>query len=1075
MAVLFADVVGSTALSEGMDPEDTRVLMRRYFDHATAVVETSAGRLEKFIGDAVVAVFGLPRARGDEAERALKASLELNRAVRADPVLAPLLKLRIGVNLGEVMASVESEADNQFLASGSVMNAAARLQQAAEPEEILVGDRVFSATEDAFEFGPARTIRMKGMPGTFRVYPVRAPRSRRRSERPPMVGRRQDLLQLRLTAERVAEEERARLVTVLGVGGIGKTRLVEEFAAELPPELEFTIVTVDASRYNETGSDQLRALLEGLAGVRITSAYVEQLLRGWELSAEQATAQARGVMAALGDGGQIGEDSAAMLGALRLFADIILQSRPVVVVLEEAHRTSDLMLSLIEQIATTRGASRVLVIAVARPELLSRWPNWGGGHENHISLTLQPLTQAQTKALVAHYLPQSADIADAISRRADGNPLFALEFVRSITQRESNADGQVEAFRLPDNVHAAVLARLDTLSDEARDVLRIIAGGGTPLPRHTYVQLLRHWGDSEIDRGIEELLTQNIARIEGAGRLTIRQSFVREVAYGTMSRAAAIALHCSIADVLSRLTSVDGNDSLASVVGSHLLTALDLNQRAAIPVPLPIETGLIVQLLVDAGTASSRAGLTLEAQKFVEGALSLAAAERRVELLELLGTVAGVSATSVGALESALRELDASDVVTAGMSDIDHAETAVRLHRKLLILWLRCGLMARLRVSRDTILVHYLAAHRKAGLGISGEEHMRLKLVDLFLVFDRQPVEVVDGAFRPRADPTALVEAGRAVAEHFVAASNTAAASEALDGCQFIAFTAEMADLALDICLQRAMLDELPPSERADAIAMLARAHMALGDPVAGIEAIEQEIVARRYGGQVGHLALALAYGLSIAYTSGEWDTAEKLGVQLVRAAQELAASPQDKVFCVDGFLSLVRIALAREDRGAANRFSQLLLDCLHDAPALLPIGKAMLVLELRDAPGNQEIDVNVFGAQSFGVVAFNNERGVVSPPELLAAAATNGSGLGSGVLEVARALHEGDNAALAGCVGELDRNLHRVTAARLRIVLAERTGDLSYLTEAQPVLVALHDRRFLRRLEKIRGGIENA
>lgn len=1105
VAVLFADVVGSTALSEGMDPEDVRILMRRYFDHAVAVVEATGGRLEKFIGDAVVAVFGLPRAHGDEAERALRASLELRRAVREDPVLAALLRLRIGVDLGEVVANVADETDNQFLASGSVMNAAARLEQGAEPDEVLVGDRVFSATEDAFEFGPARTVRMKGRPGTYRVHPVRAPRGRRRSERPPLVGRRQDLLQLRLTAERVAEEERARLVTVLGVGGIGKTRLVEEFAAGLPPELEFAAVTIDASRHTETGSDQLRSLLDGLAGTAVTLAHVREVLGGWELSGEQADAHARGVLAALGDGGRIGADASAMLGALRLFADITVQARPVVIVLEEAHRASDLMLSLVEQLATPRGASRVLVVAVARPELLSRRPDWGGGHENHISLTLQPLTQGQTKSLVAHYLPRSEEVADAISRRAGGNPFYALEFVRSVasTSREGSPAPAVDGAgppgetRLPDNVHAAVLARLDLLSDAARDVLRVVSVGGATVPRRVYASLLPHLSGSEIESGIEELLTQNVAHIEGAGRLAIRQSFVREVAYGTLSRAAAVGLHCAIADALAGPANAgepaEGAERLPTVIGRHLLTALELNGRAAIPSPLPVPTDLVVERLVDAGTVASRAGLALEAQEFVQGALSSAGPARRVELLELLGTVAGVSETSVRALEAALHELEGVDRA-AGVDDIDEgagvddggpdpvrAETAVRLRRKLLILWLRCGLMGRLRVGRDTIIEHYIAANRAAeALDPAGEERMRLKTVDLFLVFDRSPMEVVAGVMRPRADPAALVEAGRAIAEHFAAAGETAAASEALDGCQHVAFTARMPRLALEICLRRAALDDLPPTERTDAVAMLARAHSALGDPTAAIAAIETEISSRRYGGQVGYLAQALAYGVSIAYSSGEWDTAEALGVHLVNAAQELVTSPQDKVFCVDGFLSLVRISLAREERAAANRFSQLLLDCLHETPTLLPVGKTMLALELRDAAagagagaGGQEIDVDMFGSQSLGVVAFNNERGVTSPPELIAAAGTNETALGNGVLRAGHALRDGDYAALADCIRELDDKRHRVAAARLRIVLAERTGDPAELPTAQRVLEELRDRRFLRRLETVLTEVE--
>src|SRR5450432_344588 len=232
VTILFADVQGSTALGESLDPEDLRALLRRYYAIASEVIGDYGGTVEKFIGDAVMAVFGLPVAHGDDAERALGAALELRDRVRADPRLGDRLPIRLGVASGEVVARRDASAGEDFLITGDAVNTAARLQQQAEPWAILVAERS-SLSAGGFRFGPSARIDAKGkaLPIPARVLVGRAAKARRQL---PMIGRDADLLQLELVARRVFTERRPFLVSIVAPAGTGKTRLVEALLDRLP-------------------------------------------------------------------------------------------------------------------------------------------------------------------------------------------------------------------------------------------------------------------------------------------------------------------------------------------------------------------------------------------------------------------------------------------------------------------------------------------------------------------------------------------------------------------------------------------------------------------------------------------------------------------------------------------------------------------------------------------------------------------------------------------------------------------------------------------------------------------------
>jgi len=311
VTILFADVTESTALGDTLDPEDVRALMGRYYAHARRIIQEHGGTLEKFIGDAVMAVFGLPHAYGNDAERALAGALALREAVATDTVLDRRLLLRIGINTGEIIATSDPQGGD-FLATGDAVNVAARLQQAASPGEIVVSERTADAAQAAFLFDNARLVEVKGKRQPLRVFPLQEARLVRRVTRPPFVGRRQDLLQLSVLQARVLEERRPQLVSILAPAGIGKTRLLEEFLARLDQADGFQVATARCLPYGQTLTYwPLRGLLTDLLGgeiakppsrrplpvgaipLRMQRVWPISSSRHWALSAKgQATARA---------------------------------------------------------------------------------------------------------------------------------------------------------------------------------------------------------------------------------------------------------------------------------------------------------------------------------------------------------------------------------------------------------------------------------------------------------------------------------------------------------------------------------------------------------------------------------------------------------------------------------------------------------------------------------------------------------------------------------------------------------------------------------------------------------------
>src|SRR5256714_1167700 len=551
VTVLFADVAGSAALGDALDPEDVRVLLRRYYDVAREIVSEHGGILEKFIGDAVVAVCGFPQPHDDDPQRALAAALALRDRVRSDPRLGDRLPIRLGINTGEVVAARES-ATGDFPLSGDAVNVAARLQQATEPWGILCGQRTVASVRAGFEFGSVIAVDARG-----KAQPIRALTLLGRAAplpvaaRSPLIGRAPDLQQLELVARRALHELRPFLVSVIAPAGVGKTRLLEEFLERLPSiEPRATVAIAQCLPYGQRLTYwPLRGVLYRLIGVSDDAmpGAVRGAIRAWlgGSGLEALDREAELLAATVGAGEAEATDRSSLLAAWRTFFDIASRRAPLVLVFEDLHWSSDSLLDLFEFVMQPRGDLPLLMIALTRPELLDRRPAWGGGRRSYVSISLEPLTDRETAHLLDQLLEGcSTGLVDRIVRRAEGNPFFAGELIRSVADR-AGAD------QLPDTGQATVLARLDLLAPEERRITQLGSVFGRAFRPPGLLALEPTLQD--VDQVIARLVDKDLLRPTGTDVFAFRHILIREVAYQTLTRAERGRLHAAAAAWLEGL------------------------------------------------------------------------------------------------------------------------------------------------------------------------------------------------------------------------------------------------------------------------------------------------------------------------------------------------------------------------------------------------------------------------------------------------------------------------------------------------------------------------------------------
>jgi class 3 adenylate cyclase len=489
VTVVFADMVGSTERAELLDPEDVRALLAPYHARLRYELERHGGTVEKFIGDAVVAVFGAPTAHEDDPERAVRAALAIQEAIaemnEAQPALE--LEVRVGVNTGEALVALDARPElGQGIVSGDVVNTGARLQSAAPPGGILVGEHTFRATERAIDYEAHEPVSAKGKAEALPVWRAIARRASfgidLSDARTPLVGRddERDLLVRALARSRTRLEP--QLVTVVGVPGIGKSRLVRELfqAVDDDPDLIVwrqgrslpygeslpfwglaEIVKAQAGILETDGADaaaaKLAAAVRDVAADAAEASWLERHLV-WLTGAQQSQPI-----------GQASLDES--VGAWRRFLEALAERQPVVLVFEDLHWAGDALLDFVDSLADRVAGVPLLVVCSARPELLERRPGWGGGKRNAATISLAPLTDEETARLLAALLRTPvlpAEQQAALLQRAGGNPLFAEEYARLLASGEP-------ATAAPETLQGVVAARIDALPAGEKELLQLAA------------------------------------------------------------------------------------------------------------------------------------------------------------------------------------------------------------------------------------------------------------------------------------------------------------------------------------------------------------------------------------------------------------------------------------------------------------------------------------------------------------------------------------------------------------------------------------------------------------------------
>ena len=574
VAVLFADLVGFTTRAEELDPEDVEAILEPYHARVRAELERHGGTVEKFIGDAVMALFGAPVAHEDDPERAVRAALAIREAALEDG-----FEVRIAVNTGEALVSIDARPEaGEKMAAGDVVNTAARLQAAAPVNGVLVGEATERATRGVIVYREHEPVAAKGKAEPVPVWEAVEARSRfgvdvRQHGGAPLVGRARELDVLTGALERARNEREPQLVTIVGVPGIGKSRLVWELfqVVDADPEL----ITWRQGRclpYGEGVSFwALGEMVKAHAGILETDppGVVER-----KLAEAGGGAQLRPLVGLSADADLGGDRRVEAFASWRAFFEAIAEKGPLVLVLEDLHWADEGLLDFVDHLADWARGVPLLIVCSARPELLDRRPGWGGGKLNAQTLALTPLADADSARLIGELLGQAllpAETQAALLERAGGNPLYAEQYALLYRER-----GSVEELPLPETVQGIVAARLDGLSIEEKRVLQDAAVIGKVF----WTGALRGEQLDELLHGLarkEFVRRERRSSVEGQEEYAFRHVLVRDVAYGQIPRAERAQRHQAVAEWLESLARPEDH---ADMLAHHYAAALDLARAA---------------------------------------------------------------------------------------------------------------------------------------------------------------------------------------------------------------------------------------------------------------------------------------------------------------------------------------------------------------------------------------------------------------------------------------------------------------------------------------------------------------
>jgi len=567
VTALFCDLVGSTTLAERHDPEVLKPVLQRYFEEMRAAVERHGGTVEKFIGDAVVAVFGIPQVHEDDAIRAVRAASEMRERLMAFAEGSAVeLVCRIGLTTGEVLVAGEDQPP-----IGDTMNIAARLQSSAEPGEILIGEPTYRLVQDAVVAEPVEPLALKGKTEPVPAYRLLqvaslSPMRTRRLDA-PMVGRTRERVLLQQAFERAISDRACQLFTVLGAAGAGKSRLVEEFLSGID---EANLMRGRCLPYGDgiTYFPVAEAMKEalGLADFDDESSVREKIHAAVaeEDHAEAITANLAKLLAA-GEGGAPEET----FWAIRRFLEVRGRERPVVVVFDDIHWGEPTFLDLVEHVADWSRDASILLLCMARPDLLDVRPGWAGGKTNAATISLAPLTEAECAELINHLVGSSdlpQEVRDRITGVAEGNPLFVEEMLRMLIDdgllvrggERWVPVGDLGDVSVPPTISALLSARLDRLSDAERTLIEAAAVCGKEFHRGAIGDLVPEDSSGDVDIHLRSLVRRELigpqrSLLPGEDAFRFRHLLIRDAAYDSIPKHERADLHEAFADWLERV------------------------------------------------------------------------------------------------------------------------------------------------------------------------------------------------------------------------------------------------------------------------------------------------------------------------------------------------------------------------------------------------------------------------------------------------------------------------------------------------------------------------------------------
>ncbi len=585
ITVLFCDLVGFTAQAESLDPEDVEAVLRPYHERVRGELERHGGTVEKFAGDAVLALFGAPRAHEDDPERAVRAALAIRDWAREEESL----QVRIGITTGEALVTLGARPEaGEAMASGDVVNTAARLQTAAPENGILVDQATYRATEQQVVFEAAPAVEAKGKALPVAVYKAVGARSRfgvdvDEAPRTSLVGRERELELLTGALARARESRAPQLITIVGVPGIGKSRLVLELlrAVDADPELITwrqgrCLPYGDGVAYWAVG-EMVKAQAD-ILDTDSTDRAVSKLGRAvrdlveedpdWVLSHMKS-------LIGLSDEQQLEESRVEAFAAWRRFFESLAEVRPLVLVFEDLHWADDGLLDFVDHLVEWASDVPILVVATARPELLDRRPAWGGGKLNAATLGLSPLSDSDAAQLVAQLIGSAvlpAETQTALLARAGGNPLYAEQYARLFVE-----GGSAKDLALPETVQGIIAARLDSLPADEKTALQHAAVVGKVFWPAALAALGSNGSLPELLHSLERrefIRRERRSTVAGEMEYAFRHALVRDVAYGQIPRRRRGENHRRTAEWIEEVS--ERSDDFAELLAHHYSSALEL-------------------------------------------------------------------------------------------------------------------------------------------------------------------------------------------------------------------------------------------------------------------------------------------------------------------------------------------------------------------------------------------------------------------------------------------------------------------------------------------------------------------